>query len=143
MKKEKISKNLIDFSYIIHQRYGIVYYVTDYHLIELLVKELKRLEILRLYIIGCLNTTVDGNRLEKNLFQHLNHLEEFHFYLQSYGGKSFQSMEQFRLFQWDFASYTDSFTDMHYLFTIPYTFTHLDQCFNQYFYQGIRTTFNR
>jgi hypothetical protein len=48
--------------------HGLVYFVTDYCLIELLIKELRNVIILRLYIIGCLNTVIDSTRLENNLF---------------------------------------------------------------------------
>ena len=52
-----------------------------------------------------------------------------------------KSMDEFRLFKWDFGSYSNSLTDMHFLFTLPYKFEHLDQCLNEYFLNGIKTTF--
>lgn len=136
-----LSKRLIDFSYIINSDNGLVYFVTDYSLIELLIKQMKYLIKLRLYIIGCSNTEIDGRRLEKNLFDHLPKLEEFHFFFQTYGGKELKLMNEFLPFQWHFGSYTNQLSDMHFLFTLPFQFQCLDECVNEYFLKGIRTTF--
>ena len=102
---------------------------------------MKSLIKLRLYIIGCSNTEIDGRRLEKNLFDHLPKLEEFHFFFQTYGGKELKIMNEFLPFQWNFGSYTNQITDMHFLFTLPFQFQCLDECVNEYFIKGIRTTF--
>ncbi|CAF1179674.1 unnamed protein product [Adineta steineri] len=137
------SNKLIDFSYIIHSHRGLVYFVTDYDLIEFLIKQMKSLINLRLYIIGCLNTIIDGSRLENNIFNSLPKLKQFHFFLQSYGGKRIKSMDEYKKFQWNFASYTNDLTDMHFLFTLPYQFQRLDECLNEYFINSIQTTFQR
>ncbi|CAF3762210.1 unnamed protein product [Rotaria sp. Silwood1] len=137
------SNKLIDFSYIIHSNNGLVYFVTDYSIIESLIKQLNNLIKLRLYIIGCINTIIDGSRLENNLFNYLPKLEEFDFFIQSYGGYEIKSMDQFRSFKWNFASYTNQLTDMHFLFTLPFKFQRIDQCINEYFIHGIKTTFQK
>jgi hypothetical protein len=135
------SDQLIDFSYIINSSHGLVYFVTDYSLIESLVRQLTNLINLRLYIIGCLNTTIDSDRLENNLFKSLPKLKEFHFFIQSYGGNRIKSMDEYRLFKWNFGSYSNDLTDMHFLFTLPFQFERLDECLNEYFLNGIKTTF--
>jgi hypothetical protein len=136
-----ISNKLNDLSYIINSDHGLVYFVTDYSLIELLIKQLRNLVNLRIYIIGCLNTIIDSSRLENNLFSYLPKLNEFHFFIQSYGGQQIKSMDEFNQFKWNFGSYTNHLTDMHFLFTLPFQFECLDECINEYFIQGIKTTF--
>jgi hypothetical protein len=132
---------LIDFSYIINSSHGLVYFVTDYSIIESLVRQLTNLINLRLYIIGCINTIIDGSTLENNLLKYLIKLKEFHFFVQSYGGNQIKSMDEFRVFKWNFGSYTNDLTDMHFLFTLPFQFQRLDECVNEYFINGIKTNF--
>ena len=52
-----------------------------------------------------------------------------------------KSMDEFNLFKWNFGSYSNDLTDMHFLFTLPYQFERLDECLNEYFLNGIKTTF--
>ncbi|CAF1366559.1 unnamed protein product [Rotaria sordida] len=141
LKKNSYSNNLIDFSYMIDTKNGLVYFVTDYSIIESLIQQFSNLLKLRLYIIGCINTKIDGSRLENNLFKYLPKLDKFDLFIQSYGGYEIKSMEKFRSFKWNFGSYTNQLTDMHFLFTLPFKFQRLDQCINEYFIYGIKTTF--
>jgi hypothetical protein len=136
-----ISSRLIDFSYIIDSSHGLVYFVTDYSTIESLVRQLINLLNVRLYIIGCLNTTVDSIRLENNLLKYLPKLNQFDLFIQSYGGNRIKSMDEFNLFKWNFGSYSNQLTDMHFLFTLPFKFQRLDECLNEYFIKGIKTNF--
>jgi hypothetical protein len=50
-------------------------------------------------------------------------------------------MDEFIQFKWDFGSYSNDLTDMHFLFTLPFQFQRLDECINEYFINGIKTTF--
>ncbi|CAF3159181.1 unnamed protein product [Rotaria socialis] len=137
------SNKLKDFSYIIHSNHGLIYFVTDYSVIELLIQNLTNLLKLRLYIIGCMNTIIDGYRLENNLLKFLPKLNKFDIFIQSYGGNQIKSMEQFHSFKWNFASYTNQLTDMHFLFTLPFKFQYLHECLNEYFINSIKTNFQK
>jgi len=118
-----------------------VYFVTDYSIIESFVRQLTNLVNLRLYIIGCLNTTISGSHLESHLLRCLPKLKEFHLFIQSYGGKRMKSMDEYCSLKWDFGWYSNDLTDMHFLFTLPYEFQRLDECLDEYFINSIQTTF--
>ena len=138
-----LSRSLRDFSYVIGQTGGVIYFLTDYSLIERLIVQMGELRSLRLYILGCSQTNIDGQRLEKNLFSSLPHLRQFTFFFQSYGGGSgreLTSMSHFSIFPWNFGCSSNPLTEMHYLFTIPYSFPFLHQCVNESFFASIRTS---
>mgnify|MGYP006933281474 CR=1 FL=1 len=80
-----VSTKLIDFSYEMNSKHGLLYFVTDYSIIELLVSQLIHLRSLRLYIIGCLNTIITRNRLQNDLLKNLTELEKFCYFIQCYG----------------------------------------------------------
>ena len=84
-----ISNTLHDFSYEIDSCHGLVYFVTNYELIEQLIKSLVHLISLRLYVIGCLNTRMNATRLETNLLKSLPRLKQFHFFFKLMGEKNF------------------------------------------------------
>jgi hypothetical protein len=134
------SRCLRDFSYLIGQRRGVIYFVTNYSFVERLIREMSELRELRLYLLGCSETLIDGDRLRKNLFSHLPHLTEFNFFFQSYGRTQQISMEDFSEFGWNFAYSSHQLTDMSYLFTVPYSFPYLHQCVNEHFFPSIQTT---
>lgn len=50
-------------------------------------------------------------------------------------------MDEFIQFKWNFGSYTNHLTDMHFLFTLPFQFQRLDECINEYFINSIKTNF--
>ncbi|CAF1597775.1 unnamed protein product, partial [Adineta ricciae] len=131
-----LSTRLNDFSYEINSYHGLVYFVTKYERIEMLIKQMKSLEKLRLYVIGCFNTIMNYQRLNDNIFNHLFKLKEFHLFFQTYTGELFNDFQHSK---WNFASYWNSLTDMHYLFTLPYQFHRLDQCIDQNFFTSIQT----
>lgn len=137
-----VSTKLIDFSYEMNSKHGLLYFVTDYSIIELLVSQLIHLRSLRLYIIGCLNTIITRNRLQNDLLKNLTELEKFCYFIQCYGGNQMKSIEEFNCFKYDFGCYLNKLEDMFYYFTLPFQFSRLDQCVDQYFLESIETNFN-
>ncbi|CAF0758637.1 unnamed protein product [Didymodactylos carnosus] len=138
---------LTDFSYIISQRHGLVYFVTNYCLIETLIKSFSTLKYLQMYIVGCLHTCLDGDYLKANLLKHLPLLQEFHFFFQSYGTTDYlmKDMSTYQTDYWlkekrlNFGYVNNELTDIQCLFTLPYAFDRIDGCVNEHFIKNIKT----